>query len=170
MNIDSTMESVFPFRDKERSCLSTLSELESSYKGVPALGSILVKEGYKMILQSLDQLLDDVPVTLKKLRGQLRALGDPCESVVEKKSYFDDISHKVSPRLQQLLDGFSNKGDDAYLFLNSNIQRYLKQFEEKFNKGAEMIFSSNFRKEIVRCLGKMLEYVELQKSNLLDFL
>ena len=107
-----------------------------------------------MILQSLDQLLDDVPVTLKKLRGQLRALGDPCESVVEKKSYFDDISHKMSPRLQQLLEGFSNQGDHAHILLNSNIQKFLKRFEEKFGKGSIMIFDPKFCEEVRRCLGK----------------
>ena len=60
----------------------------------------------------------------------------------------------MSPRLQQLLDGFSNSGDHSHILLNSNIQKFLKKFEEKFAKGSEMIFSPKFRKTLLQCLGK----------------
>ena len=130
-----------------------MNEVDVAYKGVPALSRILVEEGCKMILQSVDQLLDDVPQILKRLKGELASMGEPCVTPIEKKSYFDKTAHKITPRIQQLLNGSCNVGDLDQLRINSNIQKFLKLFEEKFSRGAEMIFTKKFQREIESSLG-----------------
>ena len=75
-------------------------------------------------------------------------------TAIEKKSYFDKVSHKISPRIQQLLNGSSNADDPEKLLLNSNIQNFLKTFEEKFSKGADMIFTRDFQRQIEKNLGE----------------
>ena len=118
------------------------------------MASILVEEGCKMILQSVDQLIDKIPQKLKELKDELSTMGEPCRSDLEKKSYFDKLSHKMTPRIQQLLNGSSNADETEKLLLNSNIQNFLKTFEEKFSKGADMIFTGDFKRQIEKNLGE----------------
>ena len=132
-----------------------LSGVETSEKGIPALSSLLVKEGHRMIRQSVEQLSNRLPTLLKTLKSQLVALGEPIETDLEKKGYFDEISHELGPHLRELLNGFSRIGDSKDILLNLHIQQFLDTYGSRFATAESQIFSANFRKSIQDSISEL---------------
>jgi len=142
-------------RELERECLSRWSgEVDEGCRGVPALSQILVSEGYKMVLQSVAHLSTQVPTLLSELNASLNELGKSCESEMEKKSRFDEISRLMGNRLRQLLDGLSRYDDPCEMYLNSNTQALLNNYRREFFETQKSIFTSEFKTQIKQSLSK----------------
>ena len=109
-----------------------------------------------MVLQSIEQLSAQVPNLLGQLQSDLRALGQPCDTEMEKKSRFDDISRGIGSRLRQLLDGLSKHDDSTDMFLNSNIQTVLDNYRQLFFATQKTVFSSSFKTQIEQSLCKFM--------------
>ena len=148
----TTIYGVF-YRAKEDESLFKMTGLESHHKGIPALSSLLVIEGHRMIRQSVEQLSKNVPALLKSLKSSLLALGDPVESVLEKKGYFDELSHELGPRIRELLDGFKRPGDSDEILMNLHIQSFLEKYGKKFTNAKSAIFQKHSREKIETCLS-----------------
>ena len=138
--------------------MSKWNEVDETSKGIPALSQILVSEGYKMVLQSVSHLSTQVPSVLSELSESLIALGQPCETEMEKKSRFDDISRLMGTRLRQLLDGLSRYDDPNEMFLNSNTQLLLNNYRNLFFDTQKKIFTSEVKSQIKQSLCKSHEF------------
>ena len=107
-----------------------------------------------MVLQSIEQLSAQVPNLLSQLQNDLTLLGQPCDTEMEKKSRFDEISRGIGSRLRQLLDGLSKHDDESEMFLNSNIQSVLDNYRQLFFATQKTIFSNSFKAQIEQSLCK----------------
>ena len=99
-----------------------------------------------------------VPNLLTDLNRSLAELGQPCETEMEKKSRFDEISRLMGNRLRQLLDGLSRFDDPYEMFLNSNTQELLNNYRNVFFETQKSIFTQEFKTQIKQSLCKFLKY------------